>query len=74
MIRTKVLKVGTLPSRLKLIKLGIGAVILNSSNIGIRVLSCSAKVKLVDHQLNRFPSKRMEPGVLDFLFKALVSR
>jgi hypothetical protein len=58
MIRTKVLKVGSLPSRLKLIKLGIRAFILYASDIKIGVLSYSAKVKLVDHQLRGFPPKK----------------
>lgn len=60
MIRAKVVKVGTLPSGPKLIKLGIKAFILDASNIKIGVLSYSSKVKLVDHQLNEFPSKGIE--------------
>ncbi len=66
MIRAKVVKVGFLPSRLKLIKLSIRAVILDASNIKIAFLSYSTKVKLVDHQIKRFPSKRIERGCIGF--------
>lgn len=66
MIRAKVVKVGSLPARLKLIKLSIRAVILYASNIKIRVLSYSSKAKLVNHQLKVFPSKRIEHRCIGF--------
>lgn len=66
MIRAKVVKVGSFPSRLKLIKLGIRAVIINASNNEIGFLLYSAKVKLIDHQLKVFPSKRIEHRCIGF--------
>lgn len=55
MISAKMLKVGSLPSRIKSIKLGLEADI---SNIKVRFYAGKAKTKLADLLFNRFSSKR----------------